>query len=126
MGIPEAIIHAIEQLPVGESFNSTRFKSGSLHFSIVVVGKGRTLYINLSSRKVTVPLAVEARLISTGSLPSCFNNFHILCFVLFFCLFIFFFRNAASLLHEHTANWRVCSPARNERASVMSLFCCFH
>lgn len=26
MGIPEAITHAIEQLPVGESLNSKRFR----------------------------------------------------------------------------------------------------
>ena len=45
MGIPEAITHAIDSLPVGKSF--TRFINGSFHFSIVVlVGRSATATYN--------------------------------------------------------------------------------
>lgn len=41
------------------------------------------------------------------------------------CSFLVF-RNAATLLHEHTVNWRVCSLTRDETTSVRTFYCYFH
>ena len=114
MGIPESITHAIEQLPVGESLNSTRYGGNvqrvcKLGDAKVKKGKFCTRAKCGSSDSAQEP-SVAHQILHL-------HVFLVLCFLhLAFSLLVF--RNAAALLHKHTVNWRVFSLTWDETTSV--------